>query len=44
MALFKVFYELGSLACVLAILVGAEITGIYAEHWVEQPKRKHIRK
>jgi hypothetical protein len=44
MALFKMLYELGILACVLAILVGAQIIGIYVEHWVDHPKRQHIRK
>jgi hypothetical protein len=40
----KMFYELGILTCVLAILVGAQIMGIYVEHWVDRPKRLHIRK
>lgn len=44
MALFKIFYELGILACVLTILVGAQVIGIYVEHWVGHPKRQHIRK
>jgi hypothetical protein len=44
MALFKLVYELGILACVLAILVGAQIIGICVEHWVDRPKRRHIRK
>jgi hypothetical protein len=44
MVLFKTFYELGILACVLAIFVGAQIIGIYVEHRVDNPKRQHIRK
>ena len=44
MELFKMFYELGIFACVLAILVGAQIIGIYVEHWVDRPKRQHVRK
>jgi len=44
MLLFKIFYELGILACVLAIFVGGQILGIYVEHWVDHPKHPHIRK
>jgi hypothetical protein len=44
MALFKFFYELGILASVVAIFVGAQIIGIYVEHWVDRPKRQRIRK
>jgi hypothetical protein len=44
MTLFKIFYDLGILACVLAILAGAQILAIYVQHWVDHPKRQHIRK
>jgi len=44
MALFKTFYELGFLACVLTIFAGAQIFSIYVEHWVDRPKHQHIRK
>lgn len=44
MVSFKIFYELGILACVLAIFAGAQILAIYVEHWVDQPKRQQIKK
>lgn len=44
MELFKMFYDLGILACVVAILAGSQILAIYVEHWVDHPKRQHIRK
>ena len=44
MVLLKPFYELGILGCVLAIVAGAQILAIYVEHWVDHPKRHHIRK
>jgi hypothetical protein len=44
MALFKMFYELGIFACVLAILAGSQILAIYVEHWVNHPKRQPVKK
>jgi hypothetical protein len=44
MVLFKMSYELGIFACILAILIGAQIIGIYVEQWVDRPKRRHFRK
>jgi hypothetical protein len=44
MVVFKLFYELGILACGLAIVAGAQILAIYVEHWVDHPKLQHIKK
>ena len=44
MALLKMSYELGILASVLTILVGAQILAISVERWVDQPKRQRVRK
>jgi hypothetical protein len=44
MELFKMFYDLSILACVLAILAGSQILAIYLQYWIDRPKRQHLKR
>lgn len=44
MELFKAFYELGILGCVLAIFTAAQILAIYVELLVDRANHQQIRK